>query len=150
LKKLLSVVCDKYDFIFIDCPPALGLVTLNDLTASHTVLIPIQCEYFALEGLSQLVSTIKQVKKTSNPALEIEGVLMTMFDGRLNLTMQVAEEVKKYFPKKVYKTVIPRNVKISEAPSFGMPVIYFDPSSKGTKAYIDLAKEFLKDNKRAK
>ena len=147
LKRALAHVQEEYDFIFIDCPPSLGMVTLNALTAANTVLIPIQCEYFALEGLSQLMATVRQVKRISNSFIEIEGVLLTMYDGRLNLTIQVAEEVKKYFPKKVFKTVIPRNVRISEAPSFGQPVIYYDRSSKGSKAYEDLGKEFLKKNK---
>lgn len=147
LKKALSPAASQFDFILIDCPPELGLITLNVLTASHTVLIPMQSEYFALEGLSQLVATIRKVKSGSNPDLEIEGVLFTMFDSRLNLTMQVAEEVKKYFPRKVYKTAIPRNVRLSEAPSYAMPVIYYDPSSKGAKAYMAFSEEFLKNNR---
>ena len=121
LKQAILPVKDRYDYIIIDCPPSLGLITLNALTASDTILIPIQCEYFALEGLSQLMATMRQVKRLYNPSIEIEGVLFTMYDGRLNLTMQVVEEVKRYFPRKVFKTVIPRNVKISEAPSFGKP-----------------------------
>ena len=122
-----------FDFILIDCPPSLGLVTINALTAADTVLIPIQCEFFALEGLSQLTNTVKQVKKVYNPQLDIEGVLITMFDGRLNLTMQVLAEVKKYFASKTFKTVIPRNVRISEAPSHGKPINYYDRGSKGAK-----------------
>ena len=130
-----------FDFILIDCPPSLGLVTINALTAADTVLIPIQCEFFALEGLSQLTNTVKQVKKVYNPQLDIEGVLITMFDGRLNLTMQVLAEVKKYFASKTFKTVIPRNVRISEAPSHGKPINYYDRGSKGAKAYAELAEE---------
>ena len=135
-----------FDFILIDCPPSLGLVTINALTAADTVLIPIQCEFFALEGLSQLTNTVKQVKKVYNPQLDIEGVLITMFDGRLNLTMQVLAEVKKYFASKTFKTVIPRNVRISEAPS--KPINYYDRGSKGAKAYAELAEEILKNNGR--
>ena len=137
-----------FDFILIDCPPSLGLVTINALTAADTVLIPIQCEFFALEGLSQLTNTVKQVKKVYNPQLDIEGVLITMFDGRLNLTMQVLAEVKKYFASKTFKTVIPRNVRISEAPSHGKPINYYDRGSKGAKAYAELAEEILKYNGR--
>lgn len=137
-----------FDFILIDCPPSLGLVTINALTAADTVLIPIQCEFFALEGLSQLTNTVKQVKKVYNPQLNIEGVLITMFDGRLNLTMQVLAEVKKYFASKTFKTVIPRNVRISEAPSHGKPINYYDRGSKGAKAYAELAEEILKNNGR--
>lgn len=137
-----------FDFILIDCPPSLGLVTINALTAADTVLIPIQCEFFALEGLSQLTNTVKQVKKVYNPQLDIEGVLITMFDGRLNLTMQVLAEVKKYFASKTFKTVIPRNVRISEAPSHGKPINYYDRGSKGAKAYVELAEEILKNNGR--
>lgn len=147
LKKTLVTVKGDYDFIFIDCPPSLGLITLNALSASDTVMMPIQCEFYALEGLSQLMATVRQVKRIYNPTIDVEGVLLTMFQGRLNLTMQVVDEVKKYFPNKVYKTVIPRNVRISEAPSFGEPVTYYDRASKGAKAYIDLAKEFIKINK---
>lgn len=147
LKKGIVGIKEAYDFIIIDCPPSLGLVTLNALNACDTVLIPIQCEYYALEGLSQLMATVRQVKKKYNPSLDVEGVLLTMFDGRLNLTMQVVSEVKKFFPNKVYKTVIPRNVRLSEAPSFGQPVMYYDKSSKGTKAYLELSKEIVKKNK---
>ncbi len=137
---------DNYDFVLIDCPPSLGLITLNALVASDTVLIPIQCEYYALEGLSQLTNTIRQVKRLYNAQLGIEGVLLTMYDSRLNLTLQVVEEVKKYFPKMVYKSTIPRVVRLSEAPSFGKPIIYFDRGSKGTMAYYDLAREVIKQN----
>lgn len=148
LKKGVVAVKEEYDFIIIDCPPSLGLVTLNALTACDTVLIPIQCEYYALEGLSQLMATVRQVKRKYNPSLDVEGVLLTMFDGRLNLTMQVVDEVKKFFPNKVYKTVIPRNVRLSEAPSFGQPAIYYDRGSKGTQAYLDLCREIIKKNKK--
>jgi len=144
LKQVLAPVRDTYDFILIDCPPSLGLITLNAFTAADSILVPIQCEYYALEGLSQLVATVKQVKRMYNSEIDIEGVLLTMYDTRLNLTVQVAAEVKKYFTDKVYKTVIPRNVRVSEAPSHGEPVQYYDGSSKGSKAYNDLAKEFLK------
>lgn len=143
LKKALFAVKDRYDFIFIDCPPSLGLITLNSFTASDSVLVPIQCEYYALEGLSQLVSTIRQVKRLYNPHIDISGVLLTMYDGRLNLTAQVVDEVKKYMPKKIYKTTIPRNVRLSEAPSYGQPVMYYDRASKGARAYEELADEFL-------
>ena len=144
LKNALAPVWDNYDYIFLDCPPSLGLITLNALTAADTFLVPIQCEYYALEGLSQLMATVRQIKRLYNPYIELEGVLLTMFDGRLNLTNHVVREIKKFFPKKVYSTVIPRNVRLSEAPSFGQPIIYFDKSSKGAQAYTALAKEFLK------
>lgn len=147
LKQELAVVKPNYDYIFIDCPPSLGLITINALNASDTILIPIQCEYYALEGLSQLMATVRQVKRLYNPQIEIEGVLLTMYDARLNLTMQVVNEVKKFFPQKVYSSVIPRNVRLSEAPSFGQPICYFDPLSKGAKAYDDLAKEIIDNNK---
>lgn len=150
LKYALSIIKEKYDYIFIDCPPSLGILTLNALTASDTILIPIQCEYYALEGLSQLVSTVRQVKKLYNPTLDIEGVLFTMYDSRLKLTMQVVNEVKKHFEKKVYKSVIPKNVRLSEAPSFGEPVAYYDKNSKGAKAYKSLAGELLKKHKNRK
>ena len=147
-QKAIAPVKQEYDYIFVDCPPSLGLITLNALTGCDTLLVPIQCEYYALEGLSQLMATVRQVKRLYNPTLDIEGVLLTMSQGRLNLTLQVVDEVKKFFPQKVYKTVIPRNVRLSEAPSFGQPVMYYDKGSKGTKAYDELAKEFLKKNKR--
>lgn len=147
LKKALAPVKGSYDYLFIDCPPSLGLITLNALAASDTLMVPIQCEYYALEGLSQLVATIRQVKRLYNPTLDLEGVLLTMFDGRLNLTMQVVAEVKKFFPQKVYKTTIPRNVRLSEAPSYGQPVLYFDRMSKGSTAYGELAEEFLSKNR---
>lgn len=147
LKKKLDNIKDEYDFIIIDCPPSLGLVTLNAFTASDSVLIPIQCEYYALEGLSQLITTIKTIKKKLNPQIEIEGVLGTMYDGRTNLSIQVLDEVKKYFPDKVYKTIIPRNVRLSESPSFGEPIINYDRTSKGADAYMALAKEVIRNNK---
>ncbi len=147
LKKSIEKVKGDYDFIIIDCPPSLGLITLNSFTAADSVLIPIQCEYYALEGLSQLTNTIKMVKQKFNPEIAIEGIVMTMFDGRTNLSVQVVEEVKKYFRDKVYKTIIPRNVRLSEAPSFGQPIIEYDKHSKGAECYIDLAKEVIKRNK---
>ena len=146
LKTKLDVVKDRYDYILIDCPPSLGLVTLNAFTASDTVLIPVQCEYFALEGLGQLLNTVNLVKKHLNKDLEIEGALLTMYDARTNLSNQVVKEVKKYFENKVYKTVIPRNVRLSEAPSYGMPISIYDPKSKGAKAYEKFTKELLKNN----
>ena len=148
LKKALIRMKDKYDYIIIDCPPSLGLITLNALTACDGVLIPIQCEYYALEGLSQLIATVRQVKRMYNPYLEIEGVLLTMYDARLNLTLQVVEEIKKYFPQKLLKTVIPRNVRLSEAPSYGEPVLYYDGSSKGAKAYLAVAEELINTDER--
>ncbi|MCR5181936.1 MAG: AAA family ATPase [Clostridia bacterium] len=143
LKRGLDLVKDNYDYIFIDCPPSLGLLTINSLTAVDSVLIPIQCEFYALEGVSQLVSTIELVKKSLNPKLEIEGVVLSMFDGRTNLSAAVVQEVKKYFKDKVYSTVIPRNVTLAEAPSYGQPVIKYDPRSRGAEAYVDFADEFL-------
>ena len=150
LKKTITCVKENYDFILIDCPPSLGLITLNALVACDTVMMPIQCEYYALEGLSQLMSTVRQVKRLYNETIDVEGVLLTMFVGRLNLTIQVVKEVKKYFPKKVYKTVISRNVRVSEAPSYGEPVLYYDRNSKGAHNYNDLAKEVIKMNKKIK
>ncbi|MBQ9658260.1 MAG: ParA family protein [Clostridia bacterium] len=147
LKAKLDEVKDRFDYILIDCPPSLGLVTLNAFTASDSILIPVQCEYYALEGLGQLINTIELVKKHLNKNLEIEGALLTMYDVRTNLSNQVVKEVKKYFGDKVYKTAIPRNVRISEAPSYGMPVNVFDPRSKGAKSYEKFAKEFIKNNK---
>ena len=146
MKNALAPIRSEYDFILIDCPPSLGLLTVNILNAADTVLIPIQCEYYALEGLSQLMNTVRRVKRQYNERLDIEGVLLTMYDGRLNLTQQVVEEVKKYFPRKVFKTVIPRTVRLSEAPGFGQPVLYYDRSSKGAAAYNELAAEVLKNN----
>lgn len=147
LKNALAPIRGDYDYILIDCPPSLGLITTNALTAADTILIPIQCEYYALEGLSQLMNTVRRVKRQYNELLDIEGVLLTMYDGRLNLTQQVVEEVKKYFPRKVFKTVIPRTVRLSEAPGFGQPVLYYDKSSRGAQAYGELAAEILKNNR---
>ena len=146
LKSKLDKIKEKYDYIIIDCPPSLGLVTLNAFTASDSVLIPVQCEYYALEGLGQLINTINLVKKHLNNSLYIEGALLTMYDARTNLSNQVVKEVKRYFEDKVYKVVIPRNVKLSEAPSYGMPITLYDKRSKGAKCYEKLAKEFLKIN----
>ncbi len=146
MKEKLDEIKDDYDYIIIDCPPSLGLITLNALTASNSVLIPVQCEYYALEGLGQLLNTINLVKKHLNKALEIEGALLTMYDIRTNLSNQVVKEVNNYFENKVYKTVIPRNVKLSEAPSYGMPISVYDPRSKGAKSYDKFVKEFLKNN----
>ncbi len=147
LKNALASLRGEYDYLFIDCPPSLGLITTNALTAADTILIPIQCEYYALEGLSQLMNTVRRVKRQYNDLLDIEGVLLTMYDGRLNLTQQVVEEVKKYFPRKVFKTVIPRTVRLSEAPGFGQPVLYYDRSSRGAQAYGELAAEILKNDR---
>ncbi|SUP43958.1 ParA family protein [Veillonella criceti] len=145
LKKALKSIKDEFDYIFIDCPPSLDLLTLNALVAANGVLIPIQSEFYALEGVSQLMNTINLVKKSLNEKLDVEGVLLTMFDGRTNLSIQVADEVKKYFTTKVYKTIIPRNVRLSEAPSYGEPIIIYDPKSKGAEVYMKLAKEVLKN-----
>ncbi len=147
LKEKIDSQKDKYDYIIIDCPPSLGLITLNAFTASDSVLIPVQCEYYALEGLGQLLNTIQLVQEHLNENLQIEGALLTMFDARTNLSNQVVREVNKYFENKVYKTVIPRNVKLSEAPSYGMPISIYDPRSKGAKSYDKFVKEFLKKNK---
>ena len=149
LKNALSSIRDNYDFIFIDCPPSLSIITINALTASDSFLVPIQCEYFALEGLSQLMASVRQVKLRYNSLIELEGVLLTMYDGRLNLTRQVVLEIKKFFGNKLYSTVIPRAVRLSEAPSFGKPIQYYDKHSKGANAYNDLAKEFIKRNKKS-
>lgn len=147
MKKAIEEVKENYDFIIIDCPPSLGLITLNAFAAADSVLIPIQCEYYALEGLSQLTKTIKMVKQGLNKNLKIEGVLLTMYDSRLKLSGQVVEEVKKYFGATVYNTVIPRNVRLSEAPSYGQPIIAFDKNSKGAQCYKKLASEVIKMNK---
>ena len=144
LKDALDKLRGDYDFIFIDCPPSLELLTLNALCAADTVLVPVQAEYYALEGLSDLMNTVRIVRRSLNPALDLEGVLLTMFDGRTNLSLQVAEEVKHYFPGKVYATVIPRNVRLSEAPSHGKPITAYDRTSRGADAYAALAAEFLK------
>ena len=146
LKQKLESVKEEFDYILIDCPPSLGLITLNAFTAADSVLIPVQCEYYALEGLGQLLNTINLVKKHLNKNLEIEGAILTMYDSRTNLSNQVVKEVKRYFNNKVYKTLIPRNVKLSEAPSYGMPITVYDPRSKGAKCYEKLGKEFLKNS----
>jgi len=143
LKSALAQITDDYDYILIDCPPALGLITLNNLTAAESVLIPLQCEYYALEGMSELLDTIFLVQKNLNPELTIEGILMTMYDKRTNLSKQVVSEVKNYFGDKVYQTIIPRNVKLGEAPSFGKPVILYSPESSGAQSYMDLAREVI-------
>jgi len=145
LKTKLGNIRDYYEYIFIDCPPSLGLLTINALTAADTVLIPIQCEYYALEGLSQLLNTIHLVQKNLNKSLDIEGVLLTMFDNRLNLSQQVAQEVREYFKDRVYKTIINRNVRLGEAPSFGKPIVMYDAVSVGSQNYISLAEEIIKD-----
>ena len=150
LKEKLDVIKDEFDFIIIDCPPSLGLITLNAFTASDSVLIPVQCEYFALEGLGQLLNTINLVKKHLNKSLEVEGAVLTMYDMRTNLSNQVVKEVKRYFEDKVYKTVIPRNIKLSEAPSYGMPITLYDSKSKGARAYEKLAREILKNEESRK
>ena len=146
LRDALAQVADRYDFVFIDCPPSLELLTLNALCAADTILVPVQGEYYALEGLSDLMNTVRIVRRALNPRLELEGVLLTMFDGRTNLALQVAEEVKHYFPGKVYATVIPRNVRLSEAPSHGKPITAYDRGCRGAEAYTQLAQEFLRKN----
>ena len=147
LKTKLGLLEESFDFIIIDCPPSLGLLTINAFTASDSVLIPMQCEYYALEGISQLVKTIQKVKKGLNKNLEIEGVVLTMFDPRRNLQIQVAEELKSYFGELVYESSIPRNIRLAESPSFGMPIALYDPRAKGAEAYEDLANEFLRKQK---
>ncbi len=146
LKNALAQVADQYDYIFIDCPPSLELLTLNALCAAQYILVPVQCEYYALEGLSDLLTTVRIVKRSLNPRLELMGVILTMYDGRTNLSMQVAEEVKRHFPGKVYASVIPRNVRLSEAPSHGKPVMAYDPWSRGTDAYKALAEEIVRQD----
>ncbi|MGI5920341.1 MAG: ParA family protein [Syntrophomonadaceae bacterium] len=143
LKEKLDLIKNDYDYIFLDCPPSLGLITVNALIAGDTVLIPLQCEYYALEGLSQLMETIHLVRKKLNKALRVEGIVFTMFDGRTNLSIQVVDEVKKHFRREVYRTIIPRNVRLSEAPSHGKPIVVYDPRSRGAEVYMDLAKEVL-------
>ena len=150
LKKLLAVVRDDYDFIFVDCPPSLSLLTINALTAADTVLVPIQCEYYALEGVTALMNTVNRVKRAYNPRLDIEGILLTMLDGRTNLGLQVVDQVKKHFRKQVFATTIPRNVRLGEAPSHGEPICIYDPRSTGAMAYESLAKEVLARNKKKK
>jgi len=147
LEQLVKEVENHYDFIFIDCPPSLGLLTINSLTAAHSVLIPLQCEYYALEGLSQLLKTIQLIKQALNPRLAIEGILLTMFDSRNNLSQQVVQEVRAHFKGKVFNTIIPRNVRLSEAPSHGKPALLYDIHSKGAESYLNLAREILADGK---
>ncbi len=144
LRTALTPLRSLYDYIFIDCPPSLGLLTINSLCAADGVIVPMQCEYYALEGLTQLTMTIGQVKRLYNPELELIGVIITMFDGRLNLSLQVLEEIKKHFPGKLFKVPVPRNVKLSEAPSYGMPALYYEKYSKGATAYLEIAKELIK------
>jgi chromosome partitioning protein len=143
LRSCLTTLRDEYDYVFIDSPPSLGILSINALTAADSVLIPLQCEYLALEGLTQLIGAIRRIQDQLNPGLRIEGVLLTMFDARLNLSQQVAEEARKFFSERVYKTVIPRNVRLSEAPSFGKPIVLYDPNSSGADSYRDLAREVL-------
>jgi chromosome partitioning protein len=147
LDHLIKEVEADYDYIFIDCPPSLGLLTINSLTAAHSVIIPLQCEYYALEGLGQLLKTIRLIKQSLNPKLEIEGILLTMFDGRNNLSHQVAQEVRKHFKDKVFRTIIPRNIRLSEAPSHGKPVLLYDIHSKGAESYLNLAREIMNNGK---
>lgn len=150
LKLVLDKVKDEYDYVFIDCPPSLGLLTLNCLCAADSFLVPLQCEYYALEGLSQLMTTVRMVKKNMNPKLSLEGVLLTMFDGRTNLSIQVVEEVKKHFPGEVFSSVVPRNVRLSEAPSHGKPITEYDRMCRGAEAYLSLADEILAKNRKGK
>ncbi len=150
LKYAIEGIKDNYDYIIIDCPPSLGLITLNSFTASDSILVPIQCEYYALEGLGQLMNTVKLVQRHLNPNLSIEGVVLTMFDPRTSLSKQVAEEVEKYFGSKVFQTIIPRNIRLSEAPSHGLPITLYDPDSKGADTYKKLAKELIELNKGVK
>ncbi len=145
LKHALSDVAGEYDYVFVDCPPSLGILTLNAMTAASSVLIPIQCEYYALEGLSHLLNTIRMVQRNVNPDLQIEGILLTMFDQRLTLCKQVAEDARRFFAEKVYRTIVPRNVRLSEAPSFGRPVLMYDLLSTGAKSYMELAKEVMQN-----
>jgi chromosome partitioning protein len=145
VKRALDKIKYNYDFVIIDCPPSLGLLTINSLTAANSVLVPIQCEFYALEGLTQLMNTIQLVQKNLNPSLTLEGVVLTMFDARTNLSIQVVDEVKNHFRNKVYQTIIPRNVRLSEAPSHGQPVMIYDPKSKGAEVYFDLAREVIGD-----
>jgi chromosome partitioning protein len=143
---LIEPIIDKYDFIIVDCPPSLGLITVNILSGSNSVIVPLQCEYFALEGLSQLINTVKKIKSSYNNELEIEGVILTMYDGRTNLTIQVANEIKKHFGNKVYKTPVPRSVRLGEAPSYGEPILYYDKNSKCAEAYMSISKNILENN----
>src|SRR5205814_1073456 len=143
LRQALEDVAGEYDYVLVDSPPSLGLLTVNALTAAHSLLVPMQCEYFAMEGVSQLLNTIERVRQSLNPELEIEGIALTMYDDRMNLARQVAQEVRDHFGDKVYRTVIPRNVRLGEAPSFGKPIILYDIRSRGSEAYVSLAKEFI-------
>jgi chromosome partitioning protein len=147
LKHALKPVLHRYDYVLVDCPPSLGLLTLNALAAADAVLVPLQCEYYAMEGLAQLMSTIERVKKAFNPRLEVEGIVLTMFDARANIAHQVAEEVKKVFPELVFKAVVPRNVRLAESPSFGKPILLYDIRSKGCEAYLQVARELLRREK---
>jgi len=147
LDRLIKEVEAEYDYILIDCPPSLGLLTINSLTAAHSVIIPLQCEYYAMEGLGQLLKTIRLIKQALNPRLEIEGILLTMFDGRNNLSHQVVHEVKNHFKNKVFETIIPRNIRLSEAPSHGKPVLLYDIQSKGAESYLSLAREIMVNGK---
>ncbi|MCR4436521.1 MAG: AAA family ATPase [Clostridiales bacterium] len=149
MKAAIAEIVEDFNFIIMDCPPSLGLLTINSLTAANTILVPIQCEYYALEGLSQLMNTVKLVQKHLNPTLDVEGVVLTMFDARTNLSIQVVDEVKKYFKNKVYRTIIPRNVRLSEAPSYGLPIILYDPKSRGAECYMDLAEEVIEYSEEA-
>ena len=146
LKKHLSLIKDDFDYIIIDCPPSLGIITTNSLTASNSVIIPVQCEFYALEGITQLLNTIILAQKNLNPSLEIEGVLLTMLDSRTNLGLEIVEEIRKYFREKVYNTIVPRLIRLSEAPSHGKPIIAYDPKSRGSEAYLNLAKEVIEKN----
>lgn len=148
LREALAPLREMFDFIIMDCPPSLGIITVNALVAADTFLVPIQCEYFALEGLSQLMGTVRQIKRLYNRFIDLEGVLLTMYDGRLNLTGQVVAEVKKYFPQKIYRTPVPRSVRLSEAPSYGKPITVYDRGSKGCAAYMDAAEEIIRKNSR--
>ena len=148
LKGALAPVVDRYDYVFIDCPPSLGLLTVNALTAADTVLVPLQCEYFALEGISELMATLKRIQRALNPGLGVEGVLLTMVDERTNLTQQVMGEIREHFKEKVFETSIPRNIKLGEAPSFGKPILLYDIRSRGAEAYLDLAKELMAHEKK--
>ena len=143
LREAIEPIRDRYDYIFIDCPPSLGLLTLNGLVAADSVLVPLQCEYYALEGLTQLMDTLQRIRKRLNPQLTLEGIVFTMFDGRTNLSIQVVDEVKKHFRKEIYRTIIPRNIRLSEAPSHGKPIMLYDPRSRGAEVYAELAKEVL-------
>ena len=145
LKRALETVKHQVDYVIMDCPPSLGLLTVNSLTAANAIIVPVQCEYYALEGLSQLMNTVELVKNNLNPTLKLDGVVLTMFDARTNLSIQVVDEVKKHFRQKVFKTIIPRNVRLSEAPSYGEPIITYDPRSRGAQVYHELAKEVVGD-----